>query len=194
MHAFQPRETPAGRPGDLDALAAAAAAGDAQATAALLQTVWPDAFRIAWSVLGERGAAEDAAQEACARVLTAIGTLRDVARFRPWFYRLVVNEAKSRLRNAARAVQQFEPRAVEIVTREEHIDLARALTALNPELRACVVLHYYAGLNGAQIAKVVNATPMAVRWRLFSARRRLRALLGNTAAPQHAHNNGRVCR
>lgn len=31
----------------------------------LLQTIWPDAYRLAFAVLGDRQSAEDAAQEGC---------------------------------------------------------------------------------------------------------------------------------
>ncbi|MBV9103387.1 MAG: sigma-70 family RNA polymerase sigma factor [Candidatus Eremiobacteraeota bacterium] len=175
-------------------LAAAAAAGDATAVNDLLEKVWPDAFRIAWSVLGERTAAEDAAQEACARTLTAIGSLRTPEAFPAWFYRIVVNEANRRrrtLRNAAAAAE--EPRdTVEAVGNEERIDLERALHALEPPLRVVIVLRYYLRLSGKEIATIVGASAMTVRWRLFVARRRLRATLSEpTTSPRISmHNNG----
>ncbi len=86
----------------LASLAAAAAGGSTPATSDLLERVWPDAYRIAWSVLGERTAAEDAAQEACARLWASIGTLRRPDAFVGWFYRIVVNEAKRRRRTLRR--------------------------------------------------------------------------------------------
>src|SRR5580704_11829993 len=85
-----------------EGLIAAACAGDATATATLLERLWPDAYRIAWSIAGERTAAEDAAQEACARVLRGLPGLREAASFRPWFYRIVVNEAKTKVRRTVR--------------------------------------------------------------------------------------------
>jgi RNA polymerase sigma-70 factor, ECF subfamily len=171
-----------------EGLVAAASAGDATATSALLEQLWPDAYRIAWSIAGERTAAEDAAQEACARVLRSLAGLRDAASLRPWFYRIVVNETKTRLRRSARAPSDTvdDLPAESGVSREEHLDLARALRALDPALRTVVVLYYYAGLNSAAIAQAVETTAVTVRWRLLVARRRLRAALAD-GAPSRFH-------
>jgi RNA polymerase sigma factor (sigma-70 family) len=171
-------------------LAAAAAAGDAAATSELLERVWPDAFRVAWSILGERGAAEDVAQEACARLLTSIERLRNPERFSAWFYRIVVNESKRRRCRTARDAPLDERLGSDdLVSHEDRLDLRRALQALDPALRVAVVLHYYLGLNSVEIAKVVGASSMAVRWRLFVARRRLRPLLGAEVAPPSTSRN-----
>lgn len=52
----------------------------------LLELVWPHAYRIAYAVVRDRGAAEDAAQEACAIVYCKIGGLRNLDSFRAlWF-------------------------------------------------------------------------------------------------------------
>ena len=162
----------------------AAKAGDATATAELLRLVWPNAYRIAWSILQERGAAEDAAQDACARVLTALSGLRRSERFAPWFYWIVVNESRARLRSVAREVslesglsRENAAPADDEATRAGRIDLRRALAALDPDLRLAVVLRYYFGLSSTEIARIVRASPVTVRWRLMIARRRLRTLL-----------------
>jgi RNA polymerase sigma factor (sigma-70 family) len=172
----------------------AARAGDAEATAELLRLIWPDAYRIAWSILQNREAAEDAAQDACARVLSALEGLRKSERFAPWFYRIVVNESRRRLRSVAREL------SLESGLRREHetapdneaapasrIDLRRALASLEPDLRLAVVMRYYFGLSSTEIARIVSASPVTVRWRLMIARRRLRTLLEEPRALSHLH-------
>lgn len=52
----------------------------------LIEAVWPDAYRLAYAVLGERQSAEDVAQEACVVVYRTIASLRSAAAFRVWFY------------------------------------------------------------------------------------------------------------
>ena len=158
-------------------LAEAAAAGDSTATGELLRLVWPDAFRIAWSVLKEKTAAEDAAQDACARVLTEIATLRRPQSFRLWFYRTVVNESNRRRRSERRLVALSSEHYASDASTDDRLDVRRALDSLETALRVAIVLHYYFGLNSAEIARVVSATPVTVRWRLMVARRRLRAIL-----------------
>jgi RNA polymerase sigma-70 factor (ECF subfamily) len=167
------------------ALVKSAAAGDDSALAALLQAVWPDAYRIAWSVLRERSAAEDAAQDACARLLGSIGKLRQPERFRLWFFRIVVNQAKQRLRHRARDLAWEEPCAPsEASSIEDSIDVRRAIASLEPNLRITVMLHYYYGLNSVEIARVAGTSPVTVRWRLVVARRALRPQLAELPPPK----------
>ena len=45
----------------------------------LLVRIWPDAYKIAFAVLRERGLAEDAAQEACASVVSSLPKLKNGA-------------------------------------------------------------------------------------------------------------------
>jgi RNA polymerase sigma factor (sigma-70 family) len=164
-----------------------ASSGDNAAAAELLQSVWPDAYRIAWSVLNDRQAAEDAAQEACARAWSSLRRLREPERFPIWFYRIVVNECR-RLRRAwgrEAAVAALIPCANEPPL-EEGIDVRRAIEALDPRLRLAVLLRYYYQLNSTEIAEVVRASPVTVRWRLMLAHRRLRRLLEEPNSGPHA--------
>lgn len=155
-----------------------AAAGDNVAAAELLQSVWPDAYRIAWSILNDRQAAEDAAQEACARAWSAIRRLHKPERFPVWFYRVVVNECRrlkrTRMREAAVAERIPFPQEPPL---DEGIDVRRAIDALDPRLRLAVLLRYYYQLNSTEIAEVVRASAVTVRWRLMLAHRRLQSLL-----------------
>jgi RNA polymerase sigma factor (sigma-70 family) len=171
-------------------LVRAAIGGDASATADILRLVWPDAFRIAWSVLGDRTVAEDAAQEACARILTAIATLRQPERFEAWFYRIVVNEARQQQRITSRETALEDGTADAGFAAEERIDLTRAIGELDPPLRTVVILHYYYALNSFEIARVVGAAPVTVRWRLHVARRRLRTALAGAPINSYVRAKG----
>jgi RNA polymerase sigma-70 factor, ECF subfamily len=170
-----------GEPAKVDvrsSLVSEAAAGNATAVDELLRAVWPHAYRIAWSVLRERTSAEDTAQEACAQVLGAIGSLRRHERFVAWFYKIVVNRAQQRLRQIRReSVGAPEPVQNGGASRDDAIDVRRAVESLELDLRIPVVLHYYGGLNSAEIAEALSISPVTVRWRLFVARRQLRPLL-----------------
>ena len=74
------------------------ARGGGDALEGLIAAVWPDAYRMARTILGDAGHAEDAAQEACARMARSLPELRDAGAFRTWMYRIVVNEALAALR------------------------------------------------------------------------------------------------
>lgn len=157
---------------------AAAVRGDREAAADLIKSLWPDAYRIAWTALRDDNAAEDAAQEACARAWAALTTVRHADRFPVWFYRIVVNECRRIRRNLRKHQQLIEPPPdTGHAPDDERIDVRRAIDALPDPLRLVVVLRYYHDLTSAEIAKVVGASPITVRWRLMLAHRRVRALL-----------------
>lgn len=142
----------------------------------LIERMWPHAYRIALGVLHDRALAEDAAQEACAVVYREIPKLRTTAAFGVWFYRIVVRETLAVRRPVSAWSAQAAP---DVVDREEsersvaRLDVLRALSQLAPPLRVTVVLHFYAGLNSREIARVLRIADSSVRFRLMCARRRL---------------------
>lgn len=158
---------------------ASALGGDRTAAASLIESLWPDAYRIAWATLRDSNAAEDAAQEACARAWRALSSLRSADRFAVWFYRIVVNECRRSQRNTSsdlRLVDRLPVAAGEPFS-EDRVDVRRAIDRLPAPLRLVVVLRYYYDLSSVEIAEVVSASPITVRWRLMLAHRRLRSTL-----------------
>jgi len=142
-------------------------------------------------MLKNAAAAEDVAQAACARALDALGTLRRSDRFASWFLRIVVNEAKQMRRATARELP-FEPGLAdrpaswrdEILAHDDRLDVRRAIDALEPGLRATIVLRYYFGMSSAEIGRILATSPVTVRWRLMVAHRKLRALLEPAVATE----------
>ena len=176
-----------------DELVSRACAGDDAALADLICSVWPDAYRIAWSIVRNRSVAEDAAQEACARAWRGLKSLRRRERFAVWFYRIVVNEAR-RAQTTMRRDESVEAVAVHDETSpDDRIAVRAAIETLEPRLRLPIVLRYYYGLRGAEIAQVLGAPAVTVRWWLMLAHRRLRVALDDSASPsQHtAPQDGR---
>lgn len=68
----------------------------------LVERCRDDAFRVALGILGNRGLAEDAAQESCAALIRSISSLRDTTAFSAWFYRLIVNASRALYRRERR--------------------------------------------------------------------------------------------
>ena len=91
------------------ALVDAARCGSSLEIEQLLQAAWPVAYRLAYSVLGDRESAQDAAQESCVILYRTIASLRDPAAFRAWFYRIVVREASSLKRRHVELNVRKEP-------------------------------------------------------------------------------------
>ncbi|MGB6413535.1 MAG: sigma-70 family RNA polymerase sigma factor [Candidatus Cybelea sp.] len=160
------------------ALVDAARCGSSLEIEQLLQAAWPVAYRLAYSVLGDRESAQDAAQESCVILYRTIASLRDPAAFRAWFYRIVVREASSLKRRHVELNVRKEP-AQQIADRTTAFDVWRALSILPQHLRDVIVLRYFEDLPSREIASILRINDGAVRFRLMVARRRLRPLLGD---------------
>src|SRR5918996_1972151 len=81
--------------------------GDAEAYGELVGRYMRRAFSIAYRIVEQREDAEDVVQDAFIRALERLDTLQRGRPFRPWFYRIVVNQALNLRRG--RAVRRTEP-------------------------------------------------------------------------------------
>ena len=172
----------------LSALAWAAANGAEGGHEALIRVLWPNAYRIAWSILNERGAAEDAAQGACAAICAKLPTLSNPAAFVPWAYRIIVSyardHARSRNRLRLRETLGYDDADARFTHEDpsERLDLAAAIGGLPEGLRLALELHYFVGLTSGEIGIALGVPAATVRFRLMTARRRLRPLLSDSTA------------
>ncbi|GAC1388488.1 MAG: RNA polymerase sigma factor [Vulcanimicrobiaceae bacterium] len=156
----------------------AARLGTQEAIEQLIRTVWPDAFRIALSITGDRHLAEDAAQEACALLFRSIRKLRSVDAFKVWFFRIVMREArKLQRKNVAEEYCRDRTLSLDLSQTITNLDLHSALSKLPAEQQTAVLLHFYADLNSREIAKVLGIPDSTVRFHLMRARRSLHATL-----------------
>ena len=165
---------------------ASALTGNETATDALVAAIWPACFRLATMVTGDRGLAEDAAQETCVIVHRKVRSLRRVDAFDAWLYRIVMHESARVCRRSGQIAEQADRAAIGDETIA--LDVWRALGELSVELRAVTVLFYFHDLTGDEIAAALRLSHGAVRTRLSRARERLRALLSDyDINPQRNH-------
>jgi RNA polymerase sigma-70 factor (ECF subfamily) len=163
----------------------AARAGDPADVERLLEAVWVDAYRLAVAILAQPQSAEDVAQEACVIMYRSIASLRNPDAFRTWFYRIVVREAlKQKKLQAASATLPSDIGYCDDPA--SSIDLWRALAVLSDGLRTVIVLHYFETLTSREIGKVLGVPEATVRFRLMTARRKLRPLLKEHSSSTHA--------
>ncbi|WP_171239273.1 RNA polymerase sigma factor [Ruegeria sp. HKCCA5491] len=165
-------------------LAMAAANGDANAFAALLERHYDRIFRLAFRLSGRADQAEDLTQDICLTLPAKITGFRGDARFTTWLYRVVVNAAEdARRKRASRSraadgwgdVEQM--RRAEAAETAEAVDwLQRAMRALPPELQDTLALTLEDELTHAQAADVLGVSEGTVSWRMSEIRRRLRAM------------------
>lgn len=136
------------------------------AEAGEFEEVFPDlyrlAYRVSFKVLGDRGDAEDVAQEALARTHVRWSRLRD--RPQGWVVTVATNLAIDRLRRRSRSTQSpTEPVALVEMHLSERIDLARALGRLSRRQREVVVLRYLADWPELEVADVLGCSPGTVK-------------------------------
>jgi RNA polymerase sigma-70 factor (sigma-E family) len=124
-----------------------------------------DAYRVAYRLLGDRGEAEDVAQEACARAYSRWASVRDHAE--PWCVRVASNLALDLLRARTRAVRRNERiKANETFVNpaiDERLDLYAALAKLPRRQRETVVLRYLGDLSEVQTADLIGCSVGSVK-------------------------------
>jgi RNA polymerase sigma-70 factor, ECF subfamily len=144
-------------------------------------------YAIAYRILRDADAAEDAVQQALIEMWDDLPDLRDPERFEGWSYRLVVraayHEARRRPMGGGRIrritlIETVEDAATiddpvsRIACRDE---LERAFRDLSPEHRAILVLRFYVGLPVNEIATALQIPAGTAASRLHYALRDLRA-------------------
>lgn len=141
-----------------------------------------DAYRLARAILLDDAEAEDAVQEASLAAWRARGSLRDAARFEPWFDRILINRCRDQLRRRHRAVRiapppiGFDPAGPRPETGRD-ADLDRAIDALDADHRIVVLLRYWQDRTVDDIADRVGIPAGTVKSRLHHALRSMRATL-----------------
>jgi RNA polymerase sigma-70 factor (ECF subfamily) len=151
-------------------LVRAAQRGSEEAVEALFRRHWRRAHRAAFLIVRDADAAEDIAQEAFLAAMRALDRFDRRRPFRPWLHRIVVNRsidhARARaLRGEVGEEAVGEPAAPEVEAGLDP-DLTAALSALEPEQRAAIVLRYLLEYTPGEIARMLGVPRGTVNSRL----------------------------
>ena len=154
-----------------------AVAGDEAAFESLLRPLVEPGLGLALSMLGDRGDAEDATQEALIRAWRKLHQLRPGMPVRPWFFAIVANQCRNvrrtpwfRLTSLVEVVRRPAAREPEV----EYVDLERALQQLPLADRGALFMHFYLDLPIEEVATMLGVSPAAAKSRIYRACRRLR--------------------
>lgn len=161
-------------------LVARACAGDAPAIDELLATSQPDLKRFARRACGNAEDAEDAVQAALWQLHRRIGTLRTVATFATWLFRIVERECFRlfRGRSSTQALDEDLPELAAPDARLDlRLDLGRAIAALPEPYRIVLILRDIDELTAPEVAAELDLGVDAVKSRLHRARAMVRARL-----------------
>ncbi|HEY4238267.1 MAG TPA: RNA polymerase sigma factor [Kofleriaceae bacterium] len=169
------------------ALAAKAASGDRAAFGAIYEAFADPVYARLTRLLGPTADRDDALQQVFLQLHRALGSYRGDASLSTFVYRITVNVAYDVLRVRQRRPEPAEPVDVEAMLagapspadgaehREELAQLLEHMTWLTPDKRIALVLVAVEGLSLREAAKLVDATPDAVKQRVLSARKELLA-------------------
>ena len=137
-------------------------------------------LRLAYSILGERTAAEDAMQDALLRVWRGLDRFRGEASLSTWIYSITRNAALSARKSLGRTDSLEEPRirsVAEAVPQgaPSHAipDLMRLVEALPEQQRRVVILFYLEGKSYVEVAAMLDLPMGTVKTYLHRARKEL---------------------
>ncbi|MEO7826320.1 MAG: RNA polymerase sigma factor [Allosphingosinicella sp.] len=162
-------------------LVAAAAAGDREAFAALLERHYDRIHGLAWQLTGTRADADDITQDVCCALAEKIGGFRGEAKFGTWLFGIVVNACRD-FRRRRRSFGGFAERLTVLAGlargpdgRDLHdaLWLKSAIARLKPAFREAAVLVAGQQLTHAEAAEILGVAESTVSWRMHEVRRLL---------------------
>lgn len=158
--------------------------GDLTAFSRLAEPLYPRLQRIAYSIMGDAGAAQDATQQAMVNVWRKLPQLHDPERFEAWCYRALTNACRSEwrrrkrwLRDSAGGELPESPAPDQLAAVDDRQQLDHAFEQLTIEHRTVLVLHYYADFSHERIADALGIAVGTARSRLHRATAAMRAAL-----------------
>jgi len=162
----------------------AALNGDTFAFGEVFQYFRPRLLSHAYRIFGNTPVAQDAVQDTFISAYTHMASLKDHAMFYPWLKKILVNNCYQLMRRDRsvelnEVVMQKEVFTTSSVQTNlekitEQWQLFGSLRELSEELRICILLRYFTGLNSYDAIALVLGIPVGtVRSRLSAAREKL---------------------
>lgn len=182
----------------LEALAQAAVAGDANALASLCRDLQAPVFRLCLRMLGEVGAAEDAAQDVIVKVVTNLSRFEGRSALSTWVHQIAVRHVLSVKKSRAEEHDLTEDDFAALLEQglhygahapapgpDERVLLTEVrlsctqgmLLLLDRDDRLALVLVELLGFDGAEAASLMELGHDTFRQRLSRARNRLGTFL-----------------
>ena len=161
-------------------------AGDISAFEGIVRRWQSPLVNLGYRFCGDRGRAEDMAQEAFLRAYRALPKWRKNAAFSTWLFALAINLYRSELRRIpARTVpldevtELADSRSCDggIEEKDRNCAVRRAVSALPPKYRETLILFYFHGLDVGAAAQSLGLPEGTIKARLFRGREILRSKL-----------------
>ncbi|QOY37867.1 RNA polymerase sigma factor [Anaerobacillus isosaccharinicus] len=154
--------------------------GNDSAFRGLYDLYYDYAIRTATIVMNHNASyAADAVQETFIRVYQNIHLYQSDRPFKPWFYKILLNECNRILKQNSKVVSvgeiiersQIDPKL------EDYEDLYEAIQGLESHNRTPIVLKYLNGFKEQEIADILEENVNTIKSRLFKGRQKLKTFL-----------------
>jgi len=167
--------------------------GDISGLETLVIRYQVQAIETAFLVTQDEAAAQDVVQDVFIHIYQGIQRFDEGRPFKPYLLRSVVHAALDAVEKRARWVPYASDQETEelgwMITRaasvENEVEFAQmiqeiqsALVKLPVRQRAVLVQRYYLDMSEKEMAVSMEAAPGTIKWLLYTARTRLRTLLG----------------
>ncbi len=167
--------------------------GDDEAFSKLVETYQNPVYNMCYRMLGEAGAAEDAAQETFWRAYQNLKRYDPQRSFSTWILSIAAHYCIDQQRK--RRIQLFEldefpdfdlgdpnlpTPEKQVSTNEEDGALHQLINSLQPTDRAAIILKYWHECSEEEIAEMLDLTISAVKSRLHRSRKQLANLIQET--------------
>jgi RNA polymerase sigma-70 factor (ECF subfamily) len=153
-------------------------AGSDEALEALYTRYADEIQAVAYLILRDRYAAEDVMAETLITAWRRGRDLRDGAALRPWLLKVATNHALAarRSRRDVRSLDEVDAAAADSTgPLASRIALMAAVDRLPVEMRAAIVLHYFADLPVDDVARALGKSPNTIKSQLRVGLVQLRA-------------------
>ena len=136
----------------------------------------PTLYRISMSILRHEADCRDAVQQALLKAWVVRGRLEET-RFHTYLTRIVINECRNIQRQRMRVTPVAELPEMAYNMQQEESELREAIDLLPESLRTPLLLHYMERFNEKETAGALGITVVAVKNRLYRARKALKQQL-----------------
>ena len=180
--------------------------GDLKGLEFLVQQYQVQAVHTAYLITGDHFLAEEIVQAVFLKLARKIDQFDIQYSFRPWFFRIVVNDAIKAAKRQRRHVPldtlsesalnwlnetSQRPEAL-TETRETREAVWNAIQSLSPEQRAVIVQRHFLEMNESEMVKELQRPPSTIKWWLYTARERLREILASYRTDNVSENPKQV--
>lgn len=152
----------------------------------LLEAYGRELQAVAYLILRDRADAEDIVVETLLTAFERGGSIRDERALRAWLIRVATNHALDHRRRSSRVVRlEIVPDRAEVgdlgADSSIKLVLLDGIADLPLQMRAALVLRYYADLSVTEIAAALGKSPNTIKAQLQTALDRLRVHLADPA-------------